>query len=384
MHWRGFSLLLLLKVQLMSTNLDFYSFLSLPILTNFCILRLQNCLLLITILNGYSNAQSLEFTPNQYHIQTDEGNSRFFKYQTWGGQYRKETRLDDGSVVGSYGWIDANGILRMYHYIADDDGYRITKDNSYNVEEKEFNNLVEPELREENPLVETIKQKEGRKLKFVKKTKAEFTLPKATFSTPSSRFQRRISPDFVPIFEAEPEEDNNLLTPKTIVKSLPRKVQKVSQLPRNPRIPRIQPRGEGYRTRYVRQQTNQIPLTRQSNRFKSRRPNNSAGGKFYVVKRRRRLPTNKFSNRRINIEDEDDFDYEQAKETVNFQTDKTFHHEGILDSGERIGEFGYIDPIGVRRVVQYATNSQDDQQNEGIFKTKENDFYGPNTYFEAN
>ena len=216
-------------------------------------------------MNGYSiHAQSLEFTPNQYHIQTDEGNSRFFKYQTWGGQYRKETRLDDGSVVGSYGWIDANGILRMYHYIADDDGYRITKDNSYNVEEKELNNLVGVEQPvEEKPLVETSKQKEGRKLKFVKKTKAEFTLPKATFSTPSSRFQRRISPDFVPIF-AEEEEDN-LLTPKTtaktIVKSLPRKVKsKVSQLPRNPRIPIIQPRGEGYRTRYVRQQSNQIPL----------------------------------------------------------------------------------------------------------------------------
>ena len=342
--------------------------------------------MLITILNGYSiHAQSLEFTPNQYHIQTDEGNSRFFKYQTWGGQYRKETRLDDGSVVGSYGWIDANGILRMYHYIADDDGYRITKDNSYNVEEKELNNLVGVEQPvEEKPLVETSKQKEGRKLKFVKKTKAEFTLPKATFSTPSSRFQRRISPDFVPIF-AEEEEDN-LLTPKTtaktIVKSLPRKVKsKVSQLPRNPRIPIIQPRGEGYRTRYVRQQSNQIPLTRQANRFKSRRPTPSSG-KFYVVKRRRRLPTNKFSNRRINIEE--DFDYEQAKETVNFQTDKTFHHEGILDSGERIGEFGYIDPIGVRRVVQYATNSPDDQTEGGIFKTKENDFYGPNTYFEAN
>ena len=112
-----------------------------------------------------------------------------------------------------------------------------------------------------------------------------------------------------------------------------------------------------------------------------KRPTPSSG-KFYVVKRRRRLPTNKFSNRRINIEE--DFDYEQAKETVNFQTDKTFHHEGILDSGERIGEFGYIDPIGVRRVVQYATNSPDDQTEGGIFKTKENDFYGPNTYFEAN
>ena len=77
----------------------------------------------------------LEFTPSQYHVQTDDGNQRFFKYQTWSGQYRKETRLDDGSVVGSYGWIDANGILRMYEYIADDLGYRVTKDRAFQVED---------------------------------------------------------------------------------------------------------------------------------------------------------------------------------------------------------------------------------------------------------
>ena len=41
--------------------------------------------------------------------------------------------------------IDANGILRIYHYIADDDGYRITKDNSYNVEEKDL--LLDNEIQ---------------------------------------------------------------------------------------------------------------------------------------------------------------------------------------------------------------------------------------------
>ena len=324
-------------------------------------------MLITTLFYGCSHAELLEFTPNQYHIQTDEGASRFFKYQTWSGQYRKETRLDDGSVVGSYGWIDANGILRIYHYIADDDGYRITKDNSYNVEEKDL--LLDNEIQRTEPVVS---KKEGRKLKFVKKTKAEFTLPKATFSTPSSRFQRRISPDFVPIFDEEPTPN---LTPniEPVVKSLPRKVvPRVSQLPRNPRIPRIQPRGEGFRTRYVRQNTNQIPLTRQGQRFKARP---SPNGKYYVVKRKRR-PI-KVSNRRI---EEEDTEFAKAKETVNFQTDKTFHHEGVLENGERIGEFGYIDPIGVRRVVQYATQSD----SKGILKTKENDFYGPNTYFEAN
>ncbi|CAB0019403.1 unnamed protein product, partial [Nesidiocoris tenuis] len=43
------------------------------------------------------------------------------------GQYRKEKRLQDGTVVGSYGWVDANGYLRLRDYIADDKGYRIVR-----------------------------------------------------------------------------------------------------------------------------------------------------------------------------------------------------------------------------------------------------------------
>ena len=236
--------------------------------------------------------------------------------------------------------------------------------------------MQKPSLR---PLEEeAVKKADGRKLK-VKKTKAEFTLPRATFSQTSSRFQRRISPDFVPLFgaaEFESEPDNLTPLAKPVVKSLPKSPKfrqnvKVSKLPRNPRFPRIQPRGEGYRTRYVRQPTNEIPLTRRQ-RFKSRP---TPGGRFYVVKRKRR-PLAAVSNRR---NEENELVYEEAKSTVNYQTDKTFHHEGITENGERHGEYGYIDPIGVRRVVSYSTT-----QNDGILKSKENDFYGPNTYFEAN
>lgn len=64
---------------------------------------------------------------SQYHIQTDEGPERYFRYQTISGQYRKEKRLDDGTVVGTYAWIDDDGILRQRDYIADNAGYRILK-----------------------------------------------------------------------------------------------------------------------------------------------------------------------------------------------------------------------------------------------------------------
>ncbi|XP_065205388.1 uncharacterized protein LOC135835170 isoform X2 [Planococcus citri] len=67
-------------------------------------------------------------SPNtQYHIQTDEGPERYFRYQTISGQYRKEKRLQDGTVIGSYGWVDADGYLRLNDYIADNEGYRIVR-----------------------------------------------------------------------------------------------------------------------------------------------------------------------------------------------------------------------------------------------------------------
>lgn len=63
----------------------------------------------------------------QYHIQTDEGPERYFKYQTISGQYRKEKRLEDGTVVGTYGWVDPNGFLRLRDYVADNTGYRVLR-----------------------------------------------------------------------------------------------------------------------------------------------------------------------------------------------------------------------------------------------------------------
>jgi len=71
--------------------------------------------------------------PSQYHIQTDQGPSRFFRFQTLSGQFRKERRNPDGSVVGSYGWVDPNGVLRLFDYISDAGGYRIEKQRLFKV-----------------------------------------------------------------------------------------------------------------------------------------------------------------------------------------------------------------------------------------------------------
>ncbi|XP_076271304.1 uncharacterized protein LOC143203073 [Rhynchophorus ferrugineus] len=76
----------------------------------------------LNIVNGYDTPQN-----PQYHIQTDEGPERYFRYQTLSGQFRKEKRMEDGTVIGTYAWIDDNGILRQRDYIADNAGYRILK-----------------------------------------------------------------------------------------------------------------------------------------------------------------------------------------------------------------------------------------------------------------
>lgn len=69
----------------------------------------------------------------QYHIQTDQGPERFFRFQTATGQYRKENLHQDGSVTGSYGWVDPNGVLRLFDYVSDAGGYRIERTRKFKV-----------------------------------------------------------------------------------------------------------------------------------------------------------------------------------------------------------------------------------------------------------
>ncbi|XP_030746771.1 uncharacterized protein LOC115875450 [Sitophilus oryzae] len=89
---------------------------------NWCFFILLLYFGVLNITNGYDTPQN-----PQYHIQTDEGPERYFRYQTLSGQFRKEKRLEDGTVIGTYAWIDDDGILRQRDYIADTAGYRILK-----------------------------------------------------------------------------------------------------------------------------------------------------------------------------------------------------------------------------------------------------------------
>ena len=57
-------------------------------------------------------------------------------FQTESGQYRKEEIQKDGSVVGSFGWVDPNGVFRLTDYISDAGGYRIEKERLFKASAK--------------------------------------------------------------------------------------------------------------------------------------------------------------------------------------------------------------------------------------------------------
>merc|ERR1711992_116108 len=100
--------------------------------------KMWTCWLISLILVALAQGQGAPLGPAplgpaQYHIQTDQGPTRFFRFQTLTGQYRKEQRHLDGSVTGTYGWVDPNGVLRLFDYISDSGGYRIEQTRLYKV-----------------------------------------------------------------------------------------------------------------------------------------------------------------------------------------------------------------------------------------------------------
>lgn len=54
-----------------------------------------------------------------------------FDPETGNTQFRSEERYPNGTVVGSYGYMDALGRSHRYDYVADDKGYRYTDHINY-------------------------------------------------------------------------------------------------------------------------------------------------------------------------------------------------------------------------------------------------------------
>ena len=429
---------------------------------------------------------TIDFTPTQFHIQTDDGKNRFFNYQTWSGQFRKETRQDDGSVVGSYGWVDANGMLRVYEYVADKAGYRITKNAMYSVGQqteaqsstksklnvgkinrhfkRRKTHFLRPRVKEQKetelsndifgedenlhtfplsnvsprPEVISLRPRTNRQ-QVVHKARISPLLPfirrrptprlrdekqrdfldlereqnNVVGDVGSNRLQRRIStPDgqikvvnVQPLFDDEitPSEDpaklersqiHNVIDNGDDILFLPSHNQPSGRVVLNtPHRRRKLVDILKLRRQKQEQERNRFRFSETRNREQRKlRQNPTAvpnSGPFVIKSRRKPF----FRRGRIPMTRQRNFDSQSTNEigeigtvSVNYVTSKAFHHENTFEDGQRKGQYGYIDPIGVRRVVTYTTGSRAPSRKpelDGIRKIKENDFYGTNTYFKA-
>ena len=103
-------------------------------------------LIIVFTLLLFHLADTLLSPDHAYYIQTDQGQSRFFQFSSGpGGQFRRETRLPNGTVVGTYSWMDGMGRTRLYMYMADRAGYRVLES-----EIVEDDNTISDDVKEDD------------------------------------------------------------------------------------------------------------------------------------------------------------------------------------------------------------------------------------------
>lgn len=272
-------------------------------------------------------------SPNtQYHIQTDEGPERYFRYQTISGQYRKEKRLQDGTVIGSYGWVDADGYLRLNDYIADNNGYRIVRtkrlfvgpqtpidsalQSAKYVPASAGTDVSSPAFKEAQPYVED-------KSKFL-------VFPSSTVS-PAAIFPKRRP--------TAPAGYYPTSTPPTIVRDSSEDADVA-----------ITPAPHYY-----------VPASKSSypaSKFAYKAPLYTT-----VIKARpeyNQNSVNPFYGEKLYSASRKSFDetpnYDGISVTRNgfrYYLPRQYHEEENSAGDERTGSFGYIDPFGIRRVIYY-------------------------------
>ncbi|XKL61497.1 hypothetical protein PGB90_008554 [Kerria lacca] len=268
-------------------------------------------------------------SPNtQYHIQTDEGPERYFRYQTISGQYRKEKRLRDGTVIGSYGWVDADGYLRLNDYVADNEGYRILRTKRLFVGSQtpistalqssskyvgvrpvqSVTDVSSPTFKDALPYPED----KSKYLVFPSSTVSSLTIFNKKKPTPPIGYYPTSTPPAVALTDST-EEAEVAITPPYFFKS---------SFPSN----KYTYKGSSYTAVIKAQPPN----------YNQNSVNPGNGFKYYLPKQ--------------------------------------YHKEESNSDNERVGSFGYIDPLGIRRVIYYNASP-----NTGFVHRKNNRYVG----FEA-
>ncbi|CAH0769291.1 unnamed protein product [Bemisia tabaci] len=270
----------------------------------------------------------------QYHIQTDEGPERYFRYQTMSGQYRKEKRLPDGTVVGSYGWVDPDGYLRLRDYIADDKGYRIVKTKKVFVgKEAPIGNAVAS--------AKYVPSQGGVGVENAQ-LKPQPPVYKSSYdSSALLRFPTTLEPSSTPISLADylkSKESPNAIPVSDYLHERKQQVQdylRFGERKQEPEVvvtPNAYPKPENY-----------SPLSQDYVQPITFRP-------YFNTKT---YNDNTLDNAIL------DSSYDGVAMTHNgfrYYLPRHYHEEESPNSYQRAGSFGYIDPFGIRRVIYYNTS----------------------------
>lgn len=317
------------------------------------ILRTCLCLNLLTVSALCLTADEIEaqrsgwnLNPNtQYHIQTDEGPERFFRFQTSNGQYRKEKRLADGTVIGTEGWLDPLGYLRLKDYIADHEGFRILRSKMVYV-------------GKDRPIQDAVAE--------TKKVPAQ-TGVLARPRRPPNPFRRPDPNTIVPL--SKNDITSGYYTPTTI---RPRPIY--SSISGN----NYYSNRSGFSSGSGLQNLNtyQRPQTSYYRGSVARPPTQLLEAPYD--------PAIDGSSSRpsyhapISRSDSADFPpYDGTYTTANgfqYYLRRQYHEEEREPDGNNVGSFGYIDPFGIRRVIYYKT----DPLTGGFLHKKNNRYVGFN------
>ncbi|KAL2717072.1 myb-like protein A [Vespula squamosa] len=294
-----------------------------------------------------AEGRSWNYVPNtQYHIQTDEGPERYFRFQTLNGQFRKEKRLADGTVIGTEAWLDPLGYLRYKDYIADHQGYRILKSKMTYV-------------GKDTPIHEALirtKDAPAQSGVLVKTRK-----PPNPFRKPN-RNVGGVSP------LSRNDIRTGYYTPTTI---RPITISPYLSQPSND----YYPNRANYVPSIVDSQNSNDYTRAESPYYRGNsvqpiqvlQPPVSSGDTSYRSSSPSRTSQSQLAD--------DILPHNEVHTTANgfeYYLRRQYHEEEREPNGESIGSFGYIDPFGIRRVIYYKT----DPQTGGFVHKKNNRYVG--------
>ncbi|GBP44406.1 hypothetical protein EVAR_81321_1 [Eumeta japonica] len=305
----------------------------------------------LAAVEGWSQRQD----PDQFHIQTDEDNERYFLYQTHNGQYRKERRLKDGSVVGTTGWVGADGYLRLQDYIADDQGYRIYKSKTVFVGQ---NRPIGESLK----IAKTAPTDSGfgiTPLAKAQHTRPSFSISSTTSAPPDSStvYTPRVYPTEVSVTPPPPSYPSSLSTPNVVVS--PNSLDSSTRFDFRPTVPPItaeeaSPSPVPNTIDYDSPNTNSIDDYYNSGSTPYRRldvynPNSYRHADDWL---RRYRPNPRLGDGYT--PQFPGYDGVAIRENgFRYYLPKQYHEEVSGGGDEKTGSFGYVDPFGIRRVIYY-------------------------------